>query len=62
MSNEIIKFKYYHDGGPHIAEFLMEDLKHNDKRGIFIHVSDLTDHFRIKDILLDIFNTNKIKE
>jgi len=54
--SELVKFKYLHDGGPMECEFVMEQtvVKFSDgieRRAVIVHVSDLTDHFRLQTFI-----------
>lgn len=58
-------FKYNHDGWHgNVNEFVCKDIEHNGRTGVFIYVDDLTDMFRVKNLLKEnivpLFEQNKI--
>ena len=64
--SELTKFKYLHDGGPMQEEFIIQQgvFKFDDgkeRRAVLVHVSDLTDHFRLISSIPYDFKKNEIK-
>ena len=66
LESGVIDFIYAHDGGPSRCRFFAKRTNMNGLSGVFIHVGDMTDHFRlismIQGEIIPEFKKNEVRE